>query len=155
MRIVKCVGVTPEILRNPGNPGDANMKRRSALFSIGIVGFILICAGGIIGLYYALERSGILSALLYIREARIRVLCKTDYGALLGACRELSDRASRGELKHKKYFVYPPPDPGAIGAIRGSHLHISHLPLTRFAGLGILATVAGLRRAATLWEQSA
>ena len=90
---------------------DANMKRRSALFTMGIVGFILICAGGIIASYYALERSGILSALLHIREARIRVLCKTDYRALLGACRELSDRASRGELKHKKYFVYPPPDP--------------------------------------------
>lgn len=78
---------------------------------MGIFGSLAICAGVLIGLYYTLERSGILSGLRGIREARIRVLCKTDYKALLSACRELSDRANRGELKCKKYFLYPPPDP--------------------------------------------
>ena len=87
------------------------MKHRSVLFTVGIVAFILICAGGVVVSYYALERSGILSALRGIREGRIRVLCKTDYRSLLSACRELSDRAKRGELKYKEYFLYPPPSP--------------------------------------------
>ncbi len=85
---------------------DANVKRRNAVRAMGIFGSFVICMGVAIGLYFALERSGILPAWRRLGELRIRVLCKTDYRALLDACRELSQRADKGELQHKKYFVY-------------------------------------------------
>ena len=87
------------------------MKHQNAMFTMGILGFILIGMGLAIGLYCTLERLGILPVFRRLQDARIRVLCKTDYQALLRACRELSQRADKGELKHKKYFVYAPPDP--------------------------------------------
>jgi hypothetical protein len=82
------------------------MRHRNAVRAMGILGSLLICTGVAIGLYFALERSGILPAWRRLGELRIRLLCKTDHHALLDACRELSQRAARGELQHKKYFVY-------------------------------------------------
>ena len=87
---------------------DADVRCRNAVRATAVFWPLVICAGLIIGLYCALEVSGILPAWHRIRELRIRVLCRTDYKALLDACRELSQRADKGELKHKQYFVYAP-----------------------------------------------
>jgi len=38
-------------------------------------------------------------------EMREDLLCKTDFPALLAACRELSNRAAKGELKPGRYFI--------------------------------------------------
>jgi hypothetical protein len=42
---------------------------------------------------------------------RVRLLCETDHQALLEACRELSSRFARGELKPGKYWVRINRDP--------------------------------------------
>lgn len=45
------------------------------------------------------------------RRRRERVLCKADHETVLGACRELSSRALRGEVKPGTYMVRFSPDP--------------------------------------------
>jgi hypothetical protein len=43
----------------------------------------------------------------------VNLLCQTDYQALLGACRELSERAAVGDLKPMVYSVRRNPSPEA------------------------------------------
>ena len=48
-------------------------------------------------------------------EMREDLLCKTDFQALLIACRELSNRAAKGELKPGTYFIgNEPRDPRVL-----------------------------------------
>ena len=39
------------------------------------------------------------------RQRQVRLLCKSDHKALLEACRELSRRCSRGDLKPGRYYM--------------------------------------------------
>jgi len=47
----------------------------------------------------------------YAKRMQIRLLCKTSHHALLEACRELSRRVSRGDLKPGRYRILIDPDP--------------------------------------------
>ena len=44
-------------------------------------------------------------------QGQVRLLCKTDHQALLDACRELSRRVARGDLKSGQYNVSHDPHP--------------------------------------------
>lgn len=55
----------------------------------------------------------ILGGLWYAEHARVRLLCETDHQELLEACRELSRRAAKGELKPGDYHVLIEPSPEA------------------------------------------
>jgi len=61
-----------------------------------------------------------LSARLYIildvkkgKQREVRLLCETDHQALLEACRELSRRVTKGDLKPRQYNVRLNPHPEA------------------------------------------
>lgn len=47
------------------------------------------------------------------QNKRVRLLCKTDHQALLEACRELSGRCDKGELKPGRYYIGYDQDPKA------------------------------------------
>lgn len=49
----------------------------------------------------------------YAKRMQVHMLCETDHQALLEACRELSRRAARGELKPGKYRISIDPNPEA------------------------------------------
>jgi hypothetical protein len=55
----------------------------------------------------------ILGGLWYAEHARVHLLCETDHHELLEACRELSRRAAKGELKPGEYHVLIEPSPEA------------------------------------------
>jgi len=78
---------------------------------VGGVIVVLILAGFAIAVYHFLSGVPLFSIVGPLRRARINLLCKTDHQVLLEACRELSRREASGELKAKRYHVYPPPDP--------------------------------------------
>lgn len=48
------------------------------------------------------------------RQRNVRLLCETDYPALLEACRDVSRRFARGELKKSEYMMRIDPDPEAL-----------------------------------------
>ncbi|MBW7990770.1 MAG: hypothetical protein FVQ84_12255 [Planctomycetes bacterium] len=48
-------------------------------------------------------------------QRQVRLLCKTDHQALLDACRELSRRVARGNLKPGQYNVSHDPHPDVAG----------------------------------------
>jgi hypothetical protein len=54
---------------------------------------------------------GIVAMAFRAGRIRVRLLCETDYQALLQACRELSSRFARGDLKPGKYWVRINRDP--------------------------------------------
>lgn len=75
---------------------DKNMTRQRTLPLVVIVmtvGFAVYFWGGFI------------VVACYADRMRVRLLCKTDHRALLEACRELSRRASIGELRTGPYRV--------------------------------------------------
>ena len=64
------------------------------LFILFVLGLLIFVAG-----HYLLE------------GMKVRLLCKTDYQALLEACNELSKQVAKGNLKPGKYKVLISPDP--------------------------------------------
>ena len=72
---------------------------------------------------------------------RVRLLCETDHQALLEACRELSSRFARGELKPGKYWVRIHRDPEVLR----SHKRFSILAQT-------LSTSAKIHPGALSWK---
>lgn len=75
---------------------DKNMTRQRTLPLVAIV-LIAGCA-----MYFP---AMILVTGWYAGRMQVRLLCKTDHRALLQACRELSRRASIGELRTGRYRV--------------------------------------------------
>jgi hypothetical protein len=87
-------------------------KKRTAVI-LGCVAAILGIAGG--GLYYGIGKPAAEMA-RELNARRTRLLCETDFAALLGACRELSRKVAGGELKSGVYTMpelaqFPEPIP--------------------------------------------
>lgn len=55
----------------------------------------------------------IFGGLRYTQRMQVRLLCETDHEVLLEACRELSERAARGDIKPGRYRIFIDPDPEA------------------------------------------
>ncbi len=122
--------------------GDKRKKRKriviALLIALGIPLAIFIPRPSTIGF--------ILSGAWYTEHARVRLLCETDHQVLLEACRELSTRATTGEIKPGRYQVFMDPAPEAstfpqpILDLRPTYVYIDEY----IGGRVMLAMVGGL-----------
>jgi hypothetical protein len=87
------------------------MKSQKVIILVVILLGSIFIAGEVAGLYYLFwHKYPIVPTLLVfleVQERRVNLLYKTDHHALLEACRELSRRASAGDLKYKTYYGGP------------------------------------------------
>jgi len=70
-------------------------------FAVGLLLYNLRCTLW----HYLYVRPWIADSARQTMRMRVRLLCETDHEALLEACRELSRRAGRGDLKPGKYNI--------------------------------------------------
>ena len=70
-----------------------------------VVGGLVIAVVGVASIYAMLLIWAELQCRGLARTARVKLLYETDHKALLQACRELSQRATSGELKPNMYGV--------------------------------------------------
>lgn len=97
------------------------MNRRKRILFIIIVALVATFAGSfMLPLAYSpwkrpLTRLFILVMVSRANQMRTEFLCKTDFEALLAACRELSRRAAKGDLKPGMYSIRSEPrDPQVL-----------------------------------------
>lgn len=80
------------------------MKSRKKMILKIVIGFVIVLAA--VSVLYILSSLGfIIIDVEREKKREVRLLCETDYQALLEACRELSRRVATGDLKPQQYNV--------------------------------------------------
>lgn len=130
---------------------DGGITRRIVLLMV-IILAVVVFAGYMVG-DYLLIRGFVFFAVRDLNRKKIRLLCRTDHKALLEACRELSERASAGDLKAGKYDIERSADakissfPRAILDLKPNYIYIDENDCGRvmvemFGGLSHLGVLA-------------
>jgi hypothetical protein len=94
---------------------DMKMARNKKMLIIGIA--IILVIGSVV--YFVWQFWDVALVIRTMsrnkQQGQVRLLCKTDHQALLDACRELSRRVARGDLKSGRYNVCHDPHPDVAG----------------------------------------
>lgn len=91
-----------------------NMGTKKSLIIVIAFPFVIACVIGLVELLFILlHPSGIFLEAEKGQQRQERLLCETDFQALLEGCREISRMYATGELKKSQYMIRIEPDPDA------------------------------------------